>query len=129
MLQVKKWDTFWRRLRLKFGSVTLRSSMSFCKRINFRSRTWLISFQSPLIADRILVALILLFIHISDGRLKASSIDFTSSEEDSPVWHKLEEIIVVSMNGSLPYDFKPSLGCYTNWTDNTNHPVCVLDGK
>ena len=60
----------------------------------------------------------------------ATSVTFDSPETDNATWQKLEELVVVSVEGgSLPINFKPSVQCSTQYTRNTASPVAILAGE
>ena len=63
------------------------------------------------------------------GITQASSVSFHSKESDNPTWQKLEEMVVVSNEGSIPINFKPCIQCSTNRTNNYANPLAVLEGQ
>ncbi len=69
------------------------------------------------------------FVCPDDKKTCASSVSFLDAEEDLQKWRKLEELIIVSSNGTLPQHFKPSIQCFTNRTNNNYNPVAIIGGR
>ena len=63
------------------------------------------------------------------SQTQASSVGFDDDEHQNPMWQKLEELCVVSAEGSLPSGFRPSLQCYTKLTNNLHNPFVVVAGE
>lgn len=51
-------------------------------------------------------------------------------EADNEKWHELEKHLVLSTcnGGSLPLNFRPTLHCFTDRTDNKYNPVGFVGG-
>ena len=62
-------------------------------------------------------------------KIYATGVWFEDSDTPSWRWQKLEELLVLNVNGgSLPLLHRPSLQLYTDGTDNKFSPVSYMKG-
>lgn len=67
------------------------------------------------------------FVYVVEIECTSTGIKTDEDEEEEHIWYRLEELAVMHISGSLPIKHRPTIQCYNESTDNSQHPVAVVD--
>lgn len=63
----------------------------------------------------------------TESNISASHVSFDSHDTENVRWSKLEEILLIEAQGSIPMIFKPTITLYSDKSNNSVKPCAVLD--